>query len=67
VTGSRSTPKPRGIRRVERWVVGLAMGVVAFVLERLVVRGLKAKGEKAAAAPTPTTLTSRGGSVDLDE
>lgn len=52
---------------MERWVVGLAMGVVAFVLERLVVRGLKAKGEKAAAAPTPTTLTSRGGSVDLDE
>ena len=64
MTGSRSTPKPHGIRRIERWLVGLAMGVVAFVLERIVVRGLKKKGEKTATDPVPTILTSRGGSVD---
>ncbi len=64
MTGPRTTPAPKGIRRVERWLVGLAMAVVAFVLERIVVRGLKKKGEKTAPDPEPTTLTSRGGDVD---
>ena len=27
---ARPTPRPKGIRRVERWLVGLAMAVVAF-------------------------------------
>ena len=61
----RQTPSPRGIRRLERWLVGLAMAVVAFVLERVVVRGMKARGEKAA-DPAPTTLTAHGGAVDVD-
>jgi hypothetical protein len=42
------------------------MAVVAFVLERVVVRGLKAKGETTAAGPAPTTITSRGGAVDVE-
>jgi hypothetical protein len=30
---ARSTPKPTGIRRVERWLVGLAMAIIAFILD----------------------------------
>ena len=32
---------PKGIRRLERWIVGLAMSVIAFVLERIVMRSVK--------------------------
>ncbi|MEP6758278.1 MAG: hypothetical protein ABJB55_03700 [Actinomycetota bacterium] len=53
---------PKGIRRVERWLVGIAMGVIAFVLERIVMRSVKKK----APDPVPTTLTSKGGEVDYD-
>ena len=65
MTGARSTPKPTGIRRVERWLVGLAMAVVAFILERLVMRSVKRSGD-AKGRPPPTTVTSRGGEVDLE-
>jgi len=64
---TRATPAPKGMRRVERWLVGLAMAVVAYLLERIVVRGLKKKGKVTGAAPEPTMLTSRGGQVDLPE
>ncbi len=65
---ARTTPPPKGLRRVERWLVGLAMAIVAFLLERIVVKGLKKRGEQVEpAAPEPTTLTSRGGEVDFDE
>lgn len=63
MTGPATAP-PRGLRRLERWLVGLAMAVVAFILEKVVVRAMRRKGEKTA-APEPTTLTSRGGEVDL--
>ena len=53
---------PRGLRRVERWMVGLAMGIIAFVLERIVMRSVKKKAPE----PVPTTLTSKGGEVDYD-
>jgi hypothetical protein len=62
---ARSTPKPRGVRRVERWLVGLAMAVVAFILERLVMRSVKRSGD-ARGRPPPTTVTSKGGEVDLE-
>ena len=65
MTGARSTPKPTGIRRVERWLVGLAMAVVAFILERLVMRSVKRSGD-AKGQPPPTTVTSKGGEVDLE-
>ena len=58
-----STAKPKGIRRVERWVVGIAMAVVALVLERLVMRSVKAKGRDE--EPSPTTVTSKGSEVDI--
>ena len=53
---------PKGIRRVERWLVGIAMGIIAFFLERIVMRSVKKK----VPAPVPTTLTSKGGEVDYD-
>ncbi len=64
--GSRS-PRPRGIRRVERWLVGVAMGVVAFVLEKVVMRSVRREGKTPKVAePGPRTFTSRGGEVDVD-
>ena len=41
MTGPARTKKPKGLRRVERWFVGLAMGVIAFVLEKAVLRSVK--------------------------
>lgn len=60
----RTTKRPKGLRRVERWVVGLAMGVIAFVLEKAVMRSVK-KGGGAQAEPAPTTITSKGAEADL--
>ena len=50
---------------MERWLVGLAMAVVAFILERLVMRSVKRSGD-AKGQPSPTTVTSKGGEVDLE-
>lgn len=62
----RDTPRPRGVfRRIERWLVGLVMAVIAFVLEKAVLRSIR-KGGGAAAAPGPKTITSKGKDVDLD-
>jgi hypothetical protein len=63
-------PKPKSVwRRLERWLVGLVMAVIAYVLEKMVMRGLrksaKAKGESK--EELHTTLTSKGGEVDLEE
>ena len=38
------------------------MGIIAFFLERIVMRSAKKKPP----APVPTTLTSKGGEVDYD-
>jgi hypothetical protein len=60
-----TTPKPRGIRRIERWLVGIAMAVFAFVLERIVMRSVRKKAQPTS-HPIPTTMTSKGGEVDLE-
>lgn len=60
---SGTTAAPRGLRRVERWFVGVAMAVVAFVLEKVVMRSVRQGSGK---DPSPTTLTSKGGEVDLE-
>lgn len=62
---SRPVNKPKGfLRRVERWAVGVVMAIVAIVLERVVMRSVK-RGGKEVVVPEPTTLTSKGGEVDL--
>jgi hypothetical protein len=61
----RSTKRPKGLRRVERWAVGAVMAVVAIVLERIVLRSVKRGGREVAVEPAATTLTSKGGEVDF--
>jgi hypothetical protein len=67
VTVERRRPK-KWYRRLELWMVGIAMGIMAFVLEKAVMHAVK-KGEvpPPTEEPTepPTTMTSRGGKVDL--
>jgi hypothetical protein len=59
-------PKRSFARRVERWMVGVVMAIIAIVLERVVLRSIRKKGE-APAEPEPTAVTSRGGDVDLGD
>lgn len=65
MSGPARSKKPKGLRRVERWMVGLAMGIIAFVLEKAVMRSVKKGGGEAIAEPTPTTITSKGGEAEV--
>ena len=60
--------RPRSpLRRLERWIVGVGMALIAFILEKVVMRSVR-RGETKpvpAAEPVPTTFTSRGGDVDV--
>jgi hypothetical protein len=66
VSGRPARRPVKGLRRLERWFVGVLMGIVAFALEKIVLRSVKKKHPEEA-EPAPTTLTSKGGEVDLDE
>lgn len=43
-------------RRLERWIVGVVMAVLVFVLERLVIRQIEKK-EQATEATAATAVT----------
>ncbi len=58
--------RPSFFRRLERLFVGFLMAIMAFVLEKAVLRSVKRKG-RAAAEAEATTLTSRGSEVDLPD
>ena len=65
---SRDRQRPKTFfRRVERWLVGIVMGMIAFTLEKAVMRAIKKKGDvpKIATAPDPRPpfATSRGKDV----
>lgn len=62
---ARTTSRPKGIRRFERWLVGLGFAILAYVLEKVVLRSVRKKG---AAQPSEelTTMISKGGEVDVD-
>jgi hypothetical protein len=63
---TRPGAKPvKGIRRLERWFVGVMMGIVAFALEKIVLRSVKKKHPET--EPQASTLTSKGGDVDLED
>lgn len=70
MTVERRKPKSTW-RRIERWLVGIAMAMIAFILEKFVMRAVRkreAKGEedpKKKKKGTPTALTSKGGEVDV--
>jgi len=50
-------------------MVGLVMAVMAFVLEKMVLRSIRKAGrsEEASTEELHTTLTSKGGEVDLTD
>jgi hypothetical protein len=58
--------RPRGFRRLERWLVGVVFAVMAFVLEKVVMRSVRKKGAAEAEPEEVTTMTSKGGEVDVD-
>jgi hypothetical protein len=67
VTVERHRPKTFW-RKVERWMVGVAMAVIAFVIERMVLRSIRKAGKPAGSKEElHTTLTSKGGEVDLTD
>ena len=56
--------RPKNVfRRVERWLVGIVMAVIAFVLERLVLRSIKRSG-KGRTAAEPTPIQSSGNEIN---
>jgi hypothetical protein len=69
MTVERSKPKSVW-RKIERWMVGLVMAMIAFVLEKMVLRSVR-KGGKSDKSESReelhTTLTSKGGEVDLTD
>jgi len=66
VSSRPATRPPKGLRRLERWLVGIAMAIVAFVLEKVVLHAVRDTPE-APAIDTTSTLTAKGGEVDLDD
>jgi len=67
VTVERSRPRSL-LRRIERWAVGLVMAVIAFVLEKMVLRSIRKAGKSEESTDElHTTLTSKGGEVDLTD
>ena len=67
MTVERSRPKSIW-RRIERWMVGLVMAVIAFVLEKMVLRSIRKGGtSEGSREELHTTLTSKGGDADLTD
>lgn len=63
----RTTPKPKTLfRKIERVLVGAAMTVMAFVLERAVMRSIR-KGGGEPAEKKSTALKKQGNEVDLEK
>ena len=69
--------KPKNVwRKIERWMVGLVMAMIAFVLEKMVLRSVRkagkaGKGGKGGKSESReelhTTLTSKGCEVYLSD
>jgi hypothetical protein len=55
---------PRGVfRRIERWLVGIVMGVLAFGIERAVMRSIKKGGGAAKPVEPEPFVTSKGNEI----
>jgi len=60
--------KPKNVwRAIERWMVGVVMAMIAFVLEKMVLRGVRKAGKTQSKEALHTTLTSKGGEVDVTD
>jgi hypothetical protein len=61
---ARTTARPKGFRRFERWLVGLAFAVMAYVLEKVVMRSVRKKG--ASEPEEVMTMISKDADVYVD-
>ena len=58
------TPRPRSLfRRIERWMMGVVMGIGAFFIEKLVMRSIRRGGGSAKPA-TGTPMQSKGTRIE---
>jgi hypothetical protein len=64
-----TSPRPRTfLRRVERKLMGAVMWVIAFILEKIIMRSVKKEGKTHIRDEhEPTTLKATGGEVDFPE
>ena len=63
----RANARPTGFRRFERWMIGVVFAVMAFVLEKAVMRSVRREGKTPKVSPPESrTFTTRGGEVDVD-
>ena len=53
------------MRRVERAIMGVVMTVMAFVLEKVVMRAMKKEG-KTPGRPEPIQIVTKGGAIDFE-
>ena len=60
---TRRAAKPKGFRRFERWLVGLVFAVIAFVLEKVVMRSVRKKGEAKPDESSPRSCRRAGRST----
>jgi hypothetical protein len=63
---TRAPRKAKGFRRFERWLVGLAFAIMAFVLEKVVMHSIRKKAPPVEEPEEVTTMISKGGEVDVD-
>jgi hypothetical protein len=65
---THTTPKPKGLlRRMERFMVGLVMSLMAFVLERVVMRSIRREGgEPKHPTVDATSITTKGGEIEFE-
>ena len=63
---SAATPRPKtAFRKAERWMMGLVMGVLAFMIEKAVLRSIKKGGTKPKAPPSEPFAKGSGSDLSV--
>lgn len=52
---TNTIPKGSFTKKMERWLVGMAMTVIAYVIEKAVLRSIKRSGKKSSALNNPAS------------
>ena len=66
---ARHSPKPKTLfRKTERVFVGFLMTIMAWVLEKIVMRGIRKEGgdPKHPLVTESTSITTKGGEIDFE-
>ena len=66
---ARHSPKPRTLfRKTERVFVGFLMTIMAWVFEKIVMRGIRKEGgdPKHPSIRESTSITTKGGEIDFE-